>query len=519
MLPTGYREFSGQISESDGEIEISISAKNPSIAWRIGGPSQSLPEMIEYLALRIALDLNPDLIKASGLHSAPSDRDLAFAMGNQAFREHRYDRAQAFYSLADRLAPLDEKVDTMLGLTHYHLALEQPGDDPTYFDVALQTMEAAVLEDPNGDSSLLRPYLVCLYHKAGMEAEAEAERVVFTQYLQRLEFQDLEVRVDALNQLPLRGLGRHLSVAGGDVIFVDKTGAIVAAAGQPLDVGLSLPDQNPQQIRLYGDANLMFISPDGAVLTYNYQALAEELMLRTLIEGRALSGVQQMGTSTGQFGRTNLFLLNRFGEIYWCEPDAEAGNASACPPQQPIVSEPPNAHQIFPVEDQLYILAADGAVWRTEINVSGQASTPLQLTPTAPVQEIFVASDGTLYLLHDNGNVWRYYDDKRPETEDLKLVDAGTGTAQTFAAGGYLYLLKSDGAVWRISNARDPITSDFTEIWPPQEDVAIEEMFVTEGSAEGEDVSDSRIIYLLTDQRELLQGTDTGGKRMTFTPI
>jgi tetratricopeptide (TPR) repeat protein len=166
VLPTGYREFSGQINENDGEVEISISSKNPSMAWRIAGANDILPEMIEYLALRMALDLNPELIKASGLDTAPSDKDLAFAMGNQAFRQQRYQRAYAFYRLADHFAPLDEKVDVMLGLSYYQLAPEQVGDDPTRFGAALQAMEAAVSEDPNGDSSLLRPYLACMYHKA-----------------------------------------------------------------------------------------------------------------------------------------------------------------------------------------------------------------------------------------------------------------------------------------------------------------------------------------------------------------
>jgi tetratricopeptide (TPR) repeat protein len=527
LLPTGYREFNGQINESGGELEISISSRNPPNAWRVAGPSDTLAEMMEYLALRMALDLNPELIQASGLDTSPSDRDLAFAMGNHAFRQGRYQRAWAFFELADQFEPLDEKVDAMLGLTYYHLALEQPGDDPSRFDAASQAMKAAVHEDPNGDSSLLRPYLACLYHKVGLEEETKAERTIFTRYLLRLEFQARDARTDALKQLPLRGPGRHLSVAGSQMAFVDNSGAIiVGATSQPspdgslqLDNILSLPDQNPRQIGLYGDSILLFISSDGAVLTYDHQMAEGTEAPNISVEGRALSGVQRIGISASQFNRTNLFLLNRFGKIYWCEPDAETGSTSACPPQEPILSEPSNARQIFPTKDQIYILAADGAVWRTEINVSGQASPPRQLTSTAPVQEIYVASDGTLYLLHDNGNVWRYYDDGRPETEDLKLIDGGTGTDQIFAAGGYLYLLKSDGAIWRISNPRNPApTVDLGKIWTPPEGVTIQEMFVT-AELEGEDAPDSRNVYLLTDQRVLLQGTDTGDPRLTLAAI
>ena len=126
ILPTGYREFNGQINESNGEMEISVSSRNPPHAWYVAGPSDTFPEMMEYLALRMALDLNPEVIKSSGLDTSPSDRDLALAMGNQAFHQGRYQQARAFFELADRFAPLDEKVDAMLGLTRYHLALEQP---------------------------------------------------------------------------------------------------------------------------------------------------------------------------------------------------------------------------------------------------------------------------------------------------------------------------------------------------------------------------------------------------------
>jgi tetratricopeptide (TPR) repeat protein len=525
LLPTGYREFNGQISESKGQLEISISSTNPSRAWRISGPSETFPEMIEYLALRMALDLNPELIKASGLDVGPSDRDLAFAMGNQAFRQQNYERAAAFYQLADQLAPLDEKVDAMLGLAEYHLALQQPEDDPHRFDVSTQLMQAAVDEDPNGDSSLLRPYLICLYYKAGAQSQAEAERLIFAQYLRRLEFQDFEVRVEALKQLPLRGPGRHLAATDGEVVFVNEVGAIVDTSGQSLPQGEALnsaelsPSQSPRQIQVYGDSRVMFISADGAVFNYDGQISDDQTGPTTLIDGRVLGGVQQIATSASQFGRVNLFLLNRFGEVYWCEPEAETGTASACPPRRTLL-ELTDVRQIFPVEDRLYVLAEDGAVWYTAINVSGRASfAPRQLTPPAQVQEIFLAGDDTLYLLHDNGNVWRYYNDGRPETEDLKLVDPGTGTAQIFAADNYLYLLKRKGAIWRINNSRNPIADkDFAEIWSEPGSITVQEMFITAPST-GQDSVASRKLYLLTENRMLLEGIDTGDARLTFSPI
>ncbi len=525
VLPTGYREFTGQVTENQGELEISVASRNPPQAWRVSGPSDAFPEMMEYLALRMALDLNPELIKSSGLDRSPYDQELAFAMGNEAFRQGRYRRARAFFEVADRFAPSDEKIDAMLALAYYH---ERDGQvDATI----LKAMEAAIQEDQNGDSSLLRPYLACLYHKAGLEDQAQAERFIFNRYLLRLEFQQFDARVDALKQLPLRGPGRHLSVMGDDVIFVNDKGAIAKAAAQPIPEGqsqvsvieLSPANQNPRQIKIYDDANLLSISPDGAVYAYRSQATEADQTPIPLVEGRALRGVQQIETSPSQFGRTNLFLLNRSGQVYWCEPDVDAGN---CSPRQLRFDGVGNVTQIFPVEDQLYMVTSDGVVWYTEINISGQVTfTPrrlIQPTEAAKAQEIFVADDGTLYLLYDNGRVWRYYDDGRPETEDLKLVDPSTDTAQIFATGGYLYLLKSDGAVWRISNPRNPDpASDFTKIeFVVLEKVpTIQEMFVVAGPPAGDGLPGDRILYLLTNQRALLQGTDTGDPRMVLVPM
>lgn len=513
ILPTDYREFAGQVNEHRGRLEFSVSSRTPPKAWRVVGPKAALPEMIEYLALRMALDLNPDLVTSNRPDTSLSDRDLAFAMGNQAFREQRYQPARAFFELADEFAPLDEKVDAMLGLAHYHLAPADGAARSARLKDALRVMAVAVQEDPNGKSSLLRPYLACLYHKAGREKEANDQRDIFTEYVGSLD-RDFNARVEALKRLPLDGPGRHLSVAGGDVIYVGADGAIAGAAGQPFRANLALPDQNPRQIGLYGESTLLFISPDGVVLTYAYQRADSKPTI--LIEGPALKRMRQFAASQSE--RTKLFLLNLFGQVYWCNP-AEAGSASACrTPSKlkvsiPNDSAPPEARQIFPVEDRLYLLAADGAVWRTEITLSEEAVPPLQqLTPAAPVHEIFVAGDDTLYLLHDNGNVWRLYDDGRPETEDLVLIDSGTNTSQIFTAGGYLYVLKNSGAVWRIRNPKNPADGDYTEIYVPPEGTTIQEMFITGASS-------CRTVYLLTDRREVLQGPDAGDARITLNPI
>jgi hypothetical protein len=44
-------------------------------------------------------------------------------------------------------------------------------------------------------------------------------------------------------------------------------------------------------------------------------------------------------------------------------------------------------------------------------------------------------------------------------------------------------------------------------------------MFVTAEGLEGGEASGDRTVYLLTDQRVLLQGTDAGSARMALSPI
>jgi hypothetical protein len=101
----------------------------------------------------------------------------------------------------------------------------------------------------------------------------------------------------------------------------------------------------------------------------------------------------------------------------------------------------------------------------------------------------------------------------------MKLVDPGTGTAQIFAEASDLYLLKSNGAVWRISNPRSPNPDDdFTEISIAPQDVTIQEMFVTIPEDQNDSTS-NRSLYLLTAQRVLLKGTDSGDARVTFSQV
>jgi hypothetical protein len=247
-----------------------------------------------------------------------------------------------------------------------------------------------------------------------------------------------------------------------------------------------------------------------------------------LISSYTLNGAQQISTSTGQRGRTNLFLLNRFGRVFWCVLNSEGADPHSCSAsrskQQLEFEGTANTRQLFPVGDQLYLLAGDGSVWQTAVDSGGRFASPRQLTLPNQIREIFVvpeeSGNNTVFLLHDNGNVWRYYDDSLPDTEDLKLIDPGTGTIQIFGRNRRLYLLKSDGTLWRISNAPNPnLDTDFVQLalQTPVDQPKIQEILVANPGSPAE--ADALTIYLLTDRRQVLRGVDTGQPAITFSPV
>lgn len=525
-LPTGYREFNGQFHEQNDHLEISVSSQNPNYSWRVTGPTDTYPEMMEYLALRIALDLSPDLLPSSEL-GLLTDRNVAFALGSQAFRRQRYQRALAFLELADQFAPLDSEVDTLLGLTHYHLALEKkPDDNGRFFEDAVRALKAAAREDPKGDTSLVHAYLGCALHKIGRTDEAMDHLAKVNLFLSRMELRDFRTRVETLKELPLLGPGWHLSGAAEDVIFVDKAGVILGAAGKPLNERLVLKGQNPRQIALYGESKLLYVTSDGSVLDYTYVTTDAGPPFRSLVPGRAVDGVRQVGISAGRFDRMNLFLLNRFGQVFWCEPDASISGTSACPPKKSLFTNTINIRQIVPYGDRLYMLADNGIVSYTAVDFEGKVADPRPLATPALVQEIALASDGTVYLLHDIGDVWRYQEDQQG-VGDLKQIDPGLGTVHIFPVDNHLYLLKNDGRLWRVSNAVDPDpVDDFIEIdisILSSEDATIpkkpniQEILVLPG--QDEDDADPFNVYVLTGQGRLLRGIDTFGTQITFTPL
>ena len=524
VIPSSYREFSGHINESRGELEISVTSKQPLKTWRVAGRRETISEMLDYLAVRMTIDLNPQIIDASGHKKPPEDRELAFAMGTQAFREQRYQRALAFFEIDDQFAPLDSGADAMLSLTHYQESLAQSGEDATHLANALRVMEAAVREDPIGDRSPLRAYLVCLLDKSDQEARRDEQLAIFNKYLEEKASKDKSTRIAELKGLPQRGPGWRLAAVGNDLLYLDGEGNIriryLSSDSSSEVVYSGIPPA--RQIRYLkaaeGSELLFVVTEDGSVRS---KPLFEtNPNWNVLVLGLESGGIQQIDISTSSFQRINFVFLNRFGKIYWCGKAADLSDAnSTCQLEKPLFSEQPiNAAQISLVKDQLYILNADGAVWSTQLDENGNAGPAKQLTTSNDVQEIFVAKDGSLYLLHYNGNLSRL-DESQPGSEGPKVIDNGTNTAHFFIAGNYLYLLKKDGAVWRVRNLPNPNPADFKKILDSQEGMGFREIYVIEREIEEEGDSEARILYLLNDQGELLQGTDTGGERITPIPI
>jgi hypothetical protein len=523
IAPTSYREFSGQIFEHGGNFTISIAARDPAQAWDVTGPVDSLAEMVEYLALRIALDTQPEVFQSSGLERPIQNWELAFQLGNREFNMQNYVRARAFYEIASRFESRETPVFVMLGFARYQTRSQQPAGSAAGSAGALQAMSRAVLRKP--DDARFPVYLHCLALK-DEEEDQEAEKLVvlnaFEEFAQLAESPMLTgLEAEELDKLQVRGPGRRVSVAQNTLLFVDENGSLAGGRSdrEPKALVTLRQSKLPRQVAVDQNGDLLYVTGFGDV--FHFGRDTKEF---TKLNIGQLGSVQQIATYTDRRGQPGLLFLDRHGGIFLCIwTEDEEGEVSCQPGEAPIFPAAPAGRQIFPVGDLLYIVGVDGDVWLAEI-VDGEVSAaPRQLTSGASVKEIFATRDDTgditVFMLHDDGSISQK--NGRVESEALTRIDQGTGTVQIFATNDYLYVLKGDGAVWRISNPRNPnpksdfVRLELTSISPDAEGT-FSEIYVVQREPVEEGEPPERDVYLYTTNNFLLKGTDTGEQQMTL---
>lgn len=488
VFPINYREITGNLTEHDNELEISVNItarrgfsllresqpSDPEQTWRVSGPSSAYPEMMEFLAIRIILYLQPNLVEKLKEGGAPDldDWRLAFALGNEAYRHQEFGRARSFYEIADRLDKEElPDIDMMRALSMYQLSQ----DDPESLGEVLDAISIAVFEDKDETHrALLRPYLGCIWLKSDDPHKAQEQFAAFITFLNaQSEIEKAIAIQDVLAALPVRGPGRRVDVESVDTWAYIRTGNQLVFKNnnsiRPFQLNAA-----PRQIRLWSSGNqnyLYYVSTMGEV--WFRDLASKNPNTDKLISLKDIVGVQQIaiigrddaqsvaGNSQNNEETATLVFLSKSGKVYKCT----LLERNRCTPQllfntdqgatESLQSDPSltNVRQITVVANKIYLLTADGAVWEVS---DLDEPIPRNLINSAAIQEIFVLNRGEktiIYLLHENGTVSRYLDDGEEQTEDLVLIFEIIDTAQIFACNDDLYLLRPGGVVWRLDNA------------------------------------------------------------------
>ncbi len=488
-----YRELSAQIvpasrTSEPGAIRVIVTALDGN-RWTVEGARDNLPQLVNFLAHRIALDWKA--ARTGQATDQVESADLALTLGNQTFAAADFKAALAYYHLAESFRPDSAMTEVMLGLTQYRLSLAAASKEEVN---ALQDKtrhsfnQVATLEPNNAD---LYPYLACVSQALdGNQDLAQQKIEAFNVSLSPNNPDAKQERVIALDKKPLLGPGRRLSVllrdADFDLYYIsDKTApfALNLPYAGPFDQVKfqALTAEAPRQV--FAVANgAYYLTPDGLV---NFLRTGDPLQVIPVIDTRNLQftlapsgklalsaerstapdltpnntgGIRQL-FAEGEL----LFLVDRFGRILRLRV-LETGTGGLDVSLEAFT--PADARQIFLDTNALYVLKEDGTLWRISDPRQSDLQTARQLVTDTDNREI-TAREGSVYILRANGNIWRYLDSEGKEGDLLKRIDGGVETSQIFIAAQGLFVLKNNGAVWLIRNPQNPAQSDIQQLAMP----------------------------------------------------
>jgi hypothetical protein len=490
-----YRELYAEIVPASrfseaGYIRVIVTALDGS-RWTAEGSWQTLPQLINFLAYRIALDWKAertgqtsDLIKSD---------DLALTLGNQAFTARDFTAALAYYRLAEWFRADSAIIEIMLGLTQFRLSTTAISEEEakTLRDKASRSFNQAFTLEPNNPD--LYPYLACLHHWLGDGQLAEQRINDFNATLGPDSPDAKQERIIELDKKPPLGPGRHISVfaheSGFDLYYISDD-ATHFALNLPYDVPLDdsylsfelliageaprqifamtsgayyltsdglanffRPGNPPQIIPIIDTDNLQFMrTPTGELILGMKPIEDSDLIYNT-------GGIRQI------FAKDELlFLVDRFGRILRLRV-VQTGTGGLDVTLEAVAEI--DARQIFlDNTNTLYLLKEDGTVWRISDPLIGDLQTARQLVTDTDNREI-TASNGVIYMLRTNGNIWRYLDGEGIGGDLLKRIDEGVETSRIFIAPQGLLVLKNSGVMWLIRNPQNPGENDIEQLTIP----------------------------------------------------
>lgn len=464
-LSPNYREFSAQVilanrSQEGDTIQLLVNDSQGK-SWTVSGPRSDLPQLINFLAYRIALD-----DRADETTDAVQSADLALTLGNRAFAVRDYKSALAYYRLTESLRPGESTVLLMLGTTYYQLSLiAAEGEAPGLQRRALQAFERASILDPLNSDIFL--HQACMYFALPDYRDRAAQKLE-AYYLSRRrgEIPFIRERIAGLSKTPPLGPGVHLST-----YLHPETGLfdLYYISGDTIHL---IPDQSPQEAlnmegaksrTLDNTPRQVFAAQDG-VYFLTAEGLANflkrddpSLVLPVINDihldfANPATGKRMSINSLRQIyvEEPYLFAVSRFGRVLRFRLDRnEAGEPGA----KLEAAVEMDARQIVLDTNDLYVLKEDGSIWRVADPQGSDLQTIRQLTDGQDNREI-AAANNVVYMLRLNGTIWRYGD--RFGAASSAIVHAGFRTNRLFASPQGLFVLKNNGQIIHITHPDDP---------------------------------------------------------------
>jgi len=497
-----YRELSAQIvpaSRSDtNSVRIIVTAIDGN-RWTVEGSRENLPQLVNFLTYRIALDWKAQRTEQAA--DQVDSADLALTLGNQAFTARDFPAAQAYYQLAEWFRADNAIIEVMLGLTQLQLSrvTTDPAETQLLLDKASRAFNQAAALDPSNTD--IYPYLACLYQLVNDENTAELHLEAFNITLAPDNPDAKQERITELDKKPPLGPGRRLSTFATtetfDLYYISDDSALFARdlpydnpelAFQPIVAG-----EAPRQIFAAADG-AYYVTADGLVNFFRSGSSTDPAAIIPVIDTTNLqlavspSGELTLGTfpldeetdlTISQLGGIRqifaendlLFLLDRFGRIIRLRVSSSGTGGLASIPE---AINNADARQIYLDTNALYLLKEDGTIWRISEPRTGSLQTSRQLVSDTDNREI-TAANGIVYMLRTNGNIWRYRDGEGTEEDLLKRIDSGVETSRIYMDNGQgLFVLKTDGITWLIGNPQDPGPNDIGRLnLPPANRVAL----------------------------------------------
>jgi hypothetical protein len=171
-------------------------------------------------------------------------------------------------------------------------------------------------------------------------------------------------------------------------------------------------------------------------------------------------------------------------------------SVSLLPDYKPTVSEEliyagSDAHQIAADGEDVYLLKTNGSIFRITKKKLELIVDTQKTSQTAPASQIAPAG-GVIYIRNAIGNVFAYQ--WISDVPNLKMKDDGTGTKQIVSVGETLYVLKNNGNIWKHYTTPDE-----------QGNILSNYVLIDDGTETQEISSSGALLYVLKNNGNIWQ--------------